>query len=58
MSDILVDWSGATWQIGEHRNGEYHCTVVQAKSTSGWHVGERCWLTTQELHPTNGKDTS
>lgn len=52
MSDVhLVDWCGATWSVGEQHDGSYRCTVVHTTSTSGWHVGDHCWLEAKEIHP-------
>jgi hypothetical protein len=48
-----VNWCGATWDIEDQVNGEYRCVVVEAEPTSGWHVGEHCWLTAQEIHPSS-----
>lgn len=54
----LVEWMGATWSVDETVNGSARCTVVNAgSSSSGWHVGDHCWLTPEELHPTQDKET-
>lgn len=49
MSEILILWCGAKWSIEGLEHGEYRCVVVDAPATSGWHVGEHCWLTPTEV---------
>ncbi len=53
-----VEWCGARWHIDEaqdHANsGMARCTVTEVLVVAaGWHVGDHCYLTHEELHPSN-----
>ena len=45
------EWCGALWKVEEQQHNEFRCVVVDAAPTSGWHVGDHCWLKPQEVHP-------
>lgn len=56
MSELLiVQYQNVMWTVGEQEHGFYRCTVISTNHhpAPGWRVGDHCYLTAEELHPTN-----